>query len=187
MTLSNAFCQAYARFEVMAYDNRRISDYVYRLRDRSVTFRRLPSAISLRTSGLFSLQLIRQLRRSNLIGAIRRFQASNLLRRIRRLFLNLFCGLIVILIIGLLRLALGMNATRIEDRSGSNILRIRHASLIINRASIIRCLRRGIRRVQVDLFSFVRRRSEVQFPTCNFDGLAAFVMACMSQEHAGRA
>lgn len=161
MTLSNAFRKANTRFKVVTYTNGRASNLVNRFRDGTITNRRVLSAISLWRRGLFCLFSIRERRRSYFVCAIRGLQPCHFFRRKRCLFLHLFGRRFTVLIVGLFRLTLGMYTTRIKDRSSGYVLRICHASLIIDRASIVRGLRRGVRRVKVYFFCFVGRCREM--------------------------
>lgn len=70
----------------------------------------------------------------------------------------------------------------VTNRSSSNIFRTRDPTLKIHRTAIIGGLRRRVRSVQVNFFSFVRRWGTMQTTTSTLNRLANFIVTSMAQE-----
>lgn len=139
--------------------------------------------------GLYSDLRKRLIRDGSFVRAVRGFKDGDLIR-------DLLCRATQVFVIvhtilhhgactatGLLRLP----HASVKNRGSGHVLRVSNSTVVIDRAAFVRCLRRSIRRIQVNFLGLVRRSGKVQLTARLFDRLTTFLVTRVSQDNAGRA
>lgn len=163
---------------------------INRLRVVTRVFGSLCREFRLRVCSTNSDERVRLIRNSGLVRAIRRFQDGLL----KRVLLGSTTDVLLVLFISERSITtsstyvractstrfLRLSNTNIKNRSSSNIARIGRTTISVDRSSFVRCLRRGVRRLNIYLLCLVRRGSTMELTTCLLYRLSAFVVTGMS-------